>query len=38
MDAYKVDPSNGTLSEIATVPMPVPVSNLPYGIDILPKS
>jgi hypothetical protein len=37
LDAYKVDPGNGKLSEIATVRLPVPVSNVPYGIDVLPK-
>ena len=37
VDAYKVDPGTGKLSEIATVQLPVPVTNVPYGIDVLPK-
>ena len=38
LDAYKIDPATGKLSEIATVKLPVPVTNVPYGIDVLPKS
>ena len=38
LDAYKVDPATGKLSEIATVKLPVPATNVPYGIDVLPKS
>jgi DNA-binding beta-propeller fold protein YncE len=38
MDAYKVDPATGKLSEIAAVKLPVPASNVPYGIDVLQKS
>lgn len=38
LDAYKIDPATGMLSEIATVKLPVPVTNVPYGIDVLPKS
>ena len=38
LDAYNINPKTGMLSEIATVKIPVPAANLPYGIDILPKS
>lgn len=38
LDAYKINPATGKLSEIATVKLPVPVTNVPYGIDVLPKS
>ena len=38
LDAYKIDPATGMLSEIATVKLPVPVTDVPYGIDVLPKS
>jgi len=38
MDAYKVDPATGKLSEITAVKLPVPASNVPYGIDVLQKS
>ena len=36
LDAYKINPSTGKLSEIATVQLPVPAANLPYGVDVLP--
>ena len=29
--------ATGKLTEIATVQLPVPVANVPYGIDVLPK-
>ena len=38
LDAYKINPATGKLSEIAAVKLPVPVTNVPYGIDVLPKS
>ena len=38
LDAYKVDQTTGLLNEIATVKLPVPVSNVPYGVDVLPRS
>lgn len=38
MDAYKVDQTTGKLTEIAPVKLPVPASNVPYGIDVLQKS
>ena len=37
LDAYRIDSSTGIPSEIATIQIPVPAANLPYGIDILPK-
>jgi hypothetical protein len=37
LDAYKIDPSTGMPSEIETIKIPVPASNIPYGIDVLPK-
>jgi hypothetical protein len=38
LDAYRVAPATGKLSEIATVELPVPATNVPYGVDVLPKS
>ncbi len=38
LDAYRINPSTGMISEISTVQIPVPTANLPYGVDILPKS
>ena len=38
LDAYKIGPATGKLSEIATVKLPVPVTNVPYGIVVLHKS
>jgi hypothetical protein len=38
LDAYKIDPTTGKLSEIAAVKLPVPASNVPYGVDVLQKS
>jgi pSer/pThr/pTyr-binding forkhead associated (FHA) protein len=38
LDAYRINPSTGMLSEISTVQLPVPTANLPYGVAILPKS
>jgi pSer/pThr/pTyr-binding forkhead associated (FHA) protein len=37
LDAYNVDQSTGKLSEIAAVKLPVPVTNVPYGVEVLPK-
>jgi Inner membrane component of T3SS, cytoplasmic domain/Lactonase, 7-bladed beta-propeller len=37
LDAYNINQSTGMITEIATVKIPVPAANLPYGIDILPK-
>jgi hypothetical protein len=37
VDAYKIDQTTGMPTEIATVQIPVPTANMPYGIDILPK-
>jgi hypothetical protein len=37
LDAYKVDQSTGALQEIATVKLPVPTANLPYGLDVLAR-
>jgi pSer/pThr/pTyr-binding forkhead associated (FHA) protein len=37
LDAYTIDQKTGMLSEIATVKLPVPAANLPYGVEILPK-
>ena len=37
LDAYNIDPTTGKLSEIAAVKLPVPASNVPYGIDVLTK-
>jgi WD40 repeat protein len=38
MDAYKVDQSTGKLTEIAAVKLPVPTTNVPYGVDVLQKT
>ena len=38
LDAYKIDPATGIPTETAFVKLPVPVTNVPYGIDVLPKS
>ena len=38
LDAYKINPSTGMLTEIATIQLPVPATNMPYGVDVLPKS
>jgi pSer/pThr/pTyr-binding forkhead associated (FHA) protein len=38
LDAYKINPSTGMVSEIAAVRLPVPTANLPYGVAVLPKS
>ncbi len=38
LDAYKINPSTGLLSQISTVQLPVPTTNLPYGVAVLPKS
>lgn len=38
LDAYKINPSTGMLSEVAAVQLPVPTANLPYGVAVLTKS
>jgi hypothetical protein len=38
LDAYKINQSTGMIKEIATVQLPVPATNLPYGVEVLPKS
>jgi FHA domain/Lactonase, 7-bladed beta-propeller len=38
LDAYKIDPSTGMPSEVAPVKLPVPATNLPYGVAVLQKS
>jgi pSer/pThr/pTyr-binding forkhead associated (FHA) protein len=37
LDAYKVDKTTGKLTEITDVKLPVPVSNVPYGVEVLAK-
>ncbi len=37
LDAYKVDQATGKLTQIASVKLPVPVTNVPYGVEVLPK-
>jgi hypothetical protein len=39
LDAYNVDQTTGKLTEIGSgFKLPVPASNVPYGIDVLPKT
>lgn len=38
LDAYRIDQKTGMLKEISTIQLPIPPGNLPYGIDVLPKS
>ena len=38
LDAYRINQKTGMLTEISTVALPVPVANMPFGVDVLPKS